>query len=1105
LYDELLSPKRYNKLIRPRASGDGPTIVYLGLRPSQFIDVDEQKEVMRTLVWLEQEWQEPLLSWDPQKYENIQSIHIPAEELWRPDIVLYNNVNGKYEITTMTRAEVFSNGTVRWMPPALYLSACRIDMEYFPHDEQTCSMRFGSWTYDGSKVELRHHLQKFAPELHRPIYIDYAADLHDFESTVEYDITSLSAICANNFYQHSIHPYPEITFRLRMRRRYTFYAFNFLFPCVGVAILAVMTFILPPDCREKISLTINALLALTLFFLLLISGTAPATSLAVPLMGKYLLFTIVLITSSIFWTVVVLNVHFRSVETHSTPNWWLRRIFLEIIPPFLGLRPPNQSGGNPCKMKSSNDQLELDTIKNEWAVDRNGLTKCKSKGFPSRTQETEYNPLACQITRQLIEQCSDETQLRMRYKLHQVAEGSQFIEHQLKSIERECNVALGNMVYLRFLVAILMCGLQGTFSYKEASRLYDVLINQQGYNKILRPVANANDTLTVFFGLGLLQLMDLDEVNQILTTNVWVELEWTDSKLVWEPKDFGGVTALFIPSELLWLPDLLLYNNADGNYVIDIMTKAIVYYNGTIRWTPPAIFKSSCPINVQYFPYDIQECFMKFGSWTYNGNQVSLKHITQKRIPEHEGNVHIDHAVNLKDFYPSVEFELLEVSAIRRAEYYTCCADPFIDVTFKLALRRKTLFYTINLIIPCVGIAFLTILVFYLPSQSGGKIALSINVLLGLTVFLLLLAESIPPTGLAMPLIGKYLLFTMGLVSLSILKTIFVLNLHHRTPNKPAPNFGNGRIGRKLLKLIGLEPPSKSTAKEDKSQLWPMSLGKKGEIDRSMDASSAEQRLLKFIHNLRTLAEHFSKYEERKRYEEDWLRLAMISDRICLCFFMAACLTGKTMGDLQITHWDEKKDGVFSSNKMKAMLEKEGFTVIPYTFSPGTDFPNHTHNVDKKDAITAGKFSFTMHGKTVVLSAGDTIFVPKNTVHAAHVVGDEDPIDFDYLEFSMGEFVVDHWNEATDGILNRENMKKKLEKQGYSAYPYTFNAGMTFGTHTHDVDKKDVVVDGRLEFHMYGKSIILEPGDTLEVPKGVPHSAKVIGTKNLEFFDATKL
>ncbi|EUB62529.1 hypothetical protein ECG_04600 [Echinococcus granulosus] len=96
------------------------------------------------------------------------------------------------------------------------------------------------------------------------------------------------------------------------------------------------------------------------------------------------------------------------------------------------------------------------------------------------------------------------------------------------------------------------------------------------------------------------------------------------------------------------------------------------------------------------------------------------------------------------------------------------------------------------------------------------------------------------------------------------------------------------------------------------------------------------------------------------------------------------------MGDLKITHWDANTDGVFSEGKLKEKLEKEGFTVIPYTFSPGTTFPDHTHAVDKKDGITAGKFSFTMYGKTVVLSAGDTIFVPKNTVHAAHVVGNED-------------------------------------------------------------------------------------------------------------------
>lgn len=104
----------------------------------------------------------------------------------------------------------------------------------------------------------------------------------------------------------------------------------------------------------------------------------------------------------------------------------------------------------------------------------------------------------------------------------------------------------------------------------------------------------------------------------------------------------------------------------------------------------------------------------------------------------------------------------------------------FPDITFNLTMRRKTLFYTVNLIIPCVGISFLTVLVFYLPSDSGEKVTLCISILLSLTVFFLLLAEIIPPTSLAVPLLGKYLLFTMVLVTLSICVTVGVLNVHFR-------------------------------------------------------------------------------------------------------------------------------------------------------------------------------------------------------------------------------------------------------------------------------------------------------------------------------------
>ena len=221
--------------------------------------------------------------------------------------------------------------------------------------------------------------------------------------------------------------------------------------------------------------------------------------------------------------------------------------------------------------------------------------------------------------------------------------------------------------------------------------------------------------------------------------------------------------------------------SADGNYQVTLMTKATVYHTGRVVWEPPAIYKSSCTIDVEFFPFDEQTCSMKFSSWTYDGNHVSLKHVTQH--DSEDGEVHIPVAINMADYYRSFIWDVMAVPAQRNIVYYPCCPEPYPDVTFHITLRRKTLFYTINLIIPCVAISFLTALVFFLPSDSGEKISLCISILLSLTVFFLLLSDLIPPTSIVVPLIGKYLLFTMILVTLSILITVLVLNIHYRSPN----------------------------------------------------------------------------------------------------------------------------------------------------------------------------------------------------------------------------------------------------------------------------------------------------------------------------------
>ncbi|XP_036399340.1 neuronal acetylcholine receptor subunit alpha-3 [Megalops cyprinoides] len=297
-------------------------------------------------------------------------------------------------------------------------------------------------------------------------------------------------------------------------------------------------------------------------------------------------------------------------------------------------------------------------------------------------------------------------------------------------------------------------------------RLFSVIFSK--YNQYIRPVENVSDPVIVQFEVSMSQLVKVDEVNQIMETNLWLRHIWNDYKLKWDPKEYGGVEFIRVPSNRIWKPDIVLYNNAVGDFQVDDKTKALLRYNGDVTWIPPAIFKSSCKIDVTYFPFDYQNCTMKFGSWTYDKAKIDL--------------VLIGSTINLKDFWESGEWMIIDAPGYKHDIKYNCCEEIYPDITYSLYIRRLPLFYTINMIIPCLLISFLTVLVFYLPSDCGEKVTLCISVLLSLTVFLLVITETIPSTSLVIPLIGEYLLFTMIFVTLSIVITVFVLNVHYRTP-----------------------------------------------------------------------------------------------------------------------------------------------------------------------------------------------------------------------------------------------------------------------------------------------------------------------------------
>ncbi|XP_014711928.1 neuronal acetylcholine receptor subunit alpha-5 isoform X4 [Equus asinus] len=103
-----------------------------------------------------------------------------------------------------------------------------------------------------------------------------------------------------------------------------------------------------------------------------------------------------------------------------------------------------------------------------------------------------------------------------------------------------------------------------SFVAKHEDSLFKNLF--QDYERWVRPVEHLNDKIKIKFGLAISQLVDVDEKNQLMTTNVWLKQEWIDVKLRWNPDDYGGIKIIRVPSDSLWTPDIVLFDNADGRF-----------------------------------------------------------------------------------------------------------------------------------------------------------------------------------------------------------------------------------------------------------------------------------------------------------------------------------------------------------------------------------------------------------------------------------------------------------------------------------------------------------------------------------------------------------
>ncbi|MGH9580022.1 MAG: cupin domain-containing protein [Terriglobales bacterium] len=99
---------------------------------------------------------------------------------------------------------------------------------------------------------------------------------------------------------------------------------------------------------------------------------------------------------------------------------------------------------------------------------------------------------------------------------------------------------------------------------------------------------------------------------------------------------------------------------------------------------------------------------------------------------------------------------------------------------------------------------------------------------------------------------------------------------------------------------------------------------------------------------------------------------------------------------------------------------------------------------------------------------------------------------------------MERWKAEQEGALSAKALARKLERLGYRETTYVYPPGTAFGRHTHGVDKMDAVLSGSFRITLEGESVVLGPGDAVEVPRGAAHSAEVVGNEEVVSLDGVR-
>lgn len=411
------------------------------------------------------------------------------------------------------------------------------------------------------------------------------------------------------------------------------------------------------------------------------------------------------------------------------------------------------------------------------------------------------------------------------------------------------------------------------------------------YHQSARPLTNATKTLPVSFRMQLLSL-DIDEMNQAVTTLSWDTAGWVDHYLTWAPHDFSNILKTYIKGKFIWTPDVALFNIAEEPESKYKEAYASVEHNGAVTWTRTAKHKFPCKLNFAHFPFDTHTCQMNFGSAIYDGEKLDLKL----------------GGLSLSSYTSNTRWVLRNTDAQRIVSHYPCCSEPYITLVFTFTIHRQATYYIYTLIAPTFLLSLFTLVLYLLPYDRPEKITLGIT-LFGSFFILLIIMQFLVPISDTIPYFVFYLCLNLALLALSTFLNSIIVNMASTDNVREVPKALRNIVAffARLLCMfavvrriqsrnfltadIGIPPLANNyytLPLQDKKQQ-----NAEGERDSLCDEEQPESIAYRFgdqrrfesdVSAVRAFTKHYqeklAEEDEKKRQMSEWIDVARVTNRI---------------------------------------------------------------------------------------------------------------------------------------------------------------------------------------------------------------------------------